>query len=408
MRITFKFISPFFLIFFITSLAQSKDQLLAPILTNTKIQETNFQSIILKEYPVSKISGKIILATDSKDIIFAADRDVNEISIIHYDENNNNLIQHKVIKIPNLLDKKLTKTYILDMHYSDENLYISLIHWSDNPNLCSRVELYESDKNLNKFKSIYNSYPCMSRINFHDIGGRIASNEKNLFMSGGNVFVDTTHTSYPYAISPDCCKKKYRDQIKETNLFGSIIQISKTNLKTKKIAQGIRSPGGLFWDPIRKKLWETEHGPRGGDELNIIESNKNYGWPFVSLGKNYAKNDMGNLGTKFNTQVGFEAPFYAWMPSVGPSQLTSLDKNSVFWPEWKNDLIISSLKDQSIYRIKIDDNRFIYAERIFVGRRLRDIEKLKNALALGTDSGSILIIRPSKEISAGPFPLSGL
>lgn len=294
------------------------------------------------------------------------------------------------------------------MLYSDEKLYISLIHWSENPNLCSRVELYEFDKNLYKFKSIFNSYPCMSRINFHDIGGRIASNEKNLFISGGNLFVDTTHTSYPYAISPDCCKKKYRDQIKETNLFGSIIQISKTTLEAKKIAQGIRSPGGLYWDPIRKVLWETEHGPRGGDELNIIKNNKNYGWPLVSLGKNYAKNDMGNLGTKFNTHVGFEAPFYTWMPSVGPSQLTSLDKNSAFWPEWKNDLIISSLKDQSLYRFKIDDNHFIYAERIFVGRRLRDIEKLTNALALGTDSGSILIIRPSKEISAGPFPLSGL
>jgi aldose sugar dehydrogenase len=119
---------------------------------------------------------------------------------------------------------------------------------------------------------------------------------------------------------------------------------------------GHRNPQGIALNPITGDLWETEHGPQGGDELNVIRAGKNYGWPVVSYGTHYD----GRPFTQLTEKEGIESPKTYWIPSIAPCGLTFI--NSDRYPAWKGDLLAGSLRFKYVERIRLDGEKVALRE----------------------------------------------
>jgi glucose/arabinose dehydrogenase len=133
---------------------------------------------------------------------------------------------------------------------------------------------------------------------------------------------------------------------------------------------GHRTPYGMAFSPSGE-LWEVEHGPRGGDELNLIEKGRNYGWSVVSFGQNYDGVPIPNP----STQPDFAMPVLYWVPVIAPGNLMFYTGNQTF-PQWNGNGFVSGLITMSLVRIVFDGHRGAKAvERWEVGHRIRDIEE---------------------------------
>ena len=162
----------------------------------------------------------------------------------------------------------------------------------------------------------------------------------------------------------------YKDggKIYRLNLDGSIPSdnpfVSLKGAKSAIFSFGHRNPQGLTIHPLTGSLWEHEHGPRGGDEINLPEKGKNYGWPEITYGINY-------IGTKITDETqrkGLEQPIYHWTPSIAPSGMAF--SSSEVYPEWKNSLFVGSLKFQYLERLVFKEKKVVYREKLFneIGR----------------------------------------
>jgi glucose/arabinose dehydrogenase len=150
---------------------------------------------------------------------------------------------------------------------------------------------------------------------------------------------------------------------------------------------GHRNVQGLAWHPVTGDLWENEFGPRGGDELNRIEAGKNYGWPAITYGIEYAGPKISEGATQ---KEGLEQPVYYWDPVISPSGMTFYSGDAM--PEWKNNLFIAALNTPHIARLVITNNKVTGEERLLAGEkeRFRDIiSGSDGALYAVTDSGKL-------------------
>jgi len=158
---------------------------------------------------------------------------------------------------------------------------------------------------------------------------------------------------------------------------------------------GHRNPQGLTLHPVTGKLWEHEHGPRGGDEVNLIEKGKNYGWPVIGYGIDYS----GAKIHESTQKAGMEQPLKYWVPSIAPSGMTFYTGN-VFAP-WRGSLFVGALAGQLLVRLGVDGDKVVEEERLLqqLRERIRDVrEGPDGALWLATDSssGRILRLTPAK------------
>ncbi len=139
-------------------------------------------------------------------------------------------------------------------------------------------------------------------------------------------------------------------------------------------ALGVRNPQGLHFDAASGLLFETEHGPRGGDEVNIIEAGANYGWPIITYGNAYSGEPMGS-GTH---QDGLRQPLWFYLPSIATSPIT-VYRGDMF-PEWDGDLLVGGLRGKTISRL-VRDDRVIRSEFRFMhtlNARMRDVKVAKD------------------------------
>ena len=213
----------------------------------------------------------------------------------------------------------------------------------------------------------------MSKSGVH-FGCRLALNDIHVFASLGDRG-DRTNAQNP------------------NNHPGSIIKIPLHGKKTAEnlgwlpeiYSIGHRNPQGLHFQKSTGQLWSHEHGPRGGDEINIINKHNNYGWPIVSYGKEYIGGDIGlNYSPK-----GFTDPIWIWTPSIAPSGLTFYEGK--MFKEFSGKLLIGALKYRCIYLISLSsDNEPEKEECIFknIFGRVRDIQVMAD--------GSILVINDDK------------
>ncbi len=130
---------------------------------------------------------------------------------------------------------------------------------------------------------------------------------------------------------------------------------------------GHRNPQGMAMNPATGAIWTHEHGPRGGDEVNIIKKSANYGWPVICYGINYDGKPITNLTAK----EGMEQPLTYWLPSIGPSGMAFVEGTK--YPGWKNNLMVGSLRFQYLNRCEMDGNKIVKQENV-----LKNIGRIRN------------------------------
>jgi glucose/arabinose dehydrogenase len=170
----------------------------------------------------------------------------------------------------------------------------------------------------------------------------------------------------PQDITRDC-GKIYRlhddGRIPKDNPF-----VNSENAKPAIYSYGHRNPQGLIKNPETGDLWEHEHGPQGGDEINIIQKGKNYGWPVISYGINYD----GTPFTDITEKEGMEQPLFYWVPSIAPSGFAFVTSNK--YPDWKGNILVGSLKFGYLERLVLNKEKVVKREKLLdkIGR-VRDV-----------------------------------
>jgi glucose/arabinose dehydrogenase len=163
--------------------------------------------------------------------------------------------------------------------------------------------------------------------------------------------------------------------------------VGKSSARPEIYSYGHRNVQGIAFHPETGDLWETEFGPRGGDEVNLIMPGKNYGWPTITYGIEYSG---GKIGDAIQQTPGMEQPVYYWDPVISPSGMTFYNSDMI--PEWKNNLFIASLSGTHICRLVIENNKVTGEERLLAdeGERFRDVTQGKDgALYSITDGGRL-------------------
>jgi len=166
---------------------------------------------------------------------------------------------------------------------------------------------------------------------------------------------------------------------------------SQSGKKPEIFSYGHRNPQGMALHPETGKVWIHEHGPQGGDELNIISKGDNYGWPVITYGVNYV------IGTKIGEgthKQGMEQPDYYWVPSIAPSGMTFYTADK--FPNWKGNMFVGSLKFQLLVRLELKGDQIIREERLLTGKlgRIRDVRTGPDGyIYLLTDAANGKIIR---------------
>ena len=163
----------------------------------------------------------------------------------------------------------------------------------------------------------------------------------------------------------------------------------------EKWTLGNRNMQGAAVHPQTGQLWTHEHGPQGGDEVNVMRSGLNYGWPVITYGVNYG------LGTKIGVgqaKVGLEQPLHAWVPSIAPSGMAFVSGSH--FPQWQGNLLVGALRGQMLVRLTLDGEKVLGEERLLQGRtRLRDVRMGPDGFVyLLTDEaqGALLRLEPVK------------
>ena len=154
---------------------------------------------------------------------------------------------------------------------------------------------------------------------------------------------------------------------------------------------GHRNIQGMTYDPVSKRVWATEHGSQGGDELNLVQKGKNYGWPLAGYSKEY---QFPNQDISPNKSLpGLEDPKVVWTPAIAPSGLTTY--NGKRFPQWQKNLFAGGLVDRSVRRIELDANgKVLKQEPISIGARVRDVRQGPDELLyILTDESVVLLIR---------------
>jgi glucose/arabinose dehydrogenase len=224
----------------------------------------------------------------------------------------------------------------------------------------------------------------------HFAGRIVQARDGNLFLTTGDHFIDRDKAQTldnglgkVVRIAPDGSTPKDNPFVDRPNALPEIW------------AYGLRNPQGLALHPQTGALWLQEHGPRGGDEVNIIEKGKNYGWPVIGYGVDYSGAKIHDATSK----PGMEQPIKYWVPSIAPSGMAFYTGDLL--PAWKGNLFIGALRSQMLVRLELDGNRIGKEERLLseLGERIRDVRQGPDgALYLLTDSsrGRILRVTPSK------------
>lgn len=235
--------------------------------------------------------------------------------------------------------------------------------------------------------ALFDAEPCLAKeFSGLQAGGRmLADGDGSLLVVIGDHGRDGWSTSDENGYLPALPQA-------EDSHMGKLVRLDAETGEAEILAVGLRNPQGLARD-ADGAVWATGHGPNGGDELNLLEPGSNYGWPLVTLGRLYDVETFGggappgaDPGT-VGLHDGFAPPVFSWVPSIGVSAVVANDARH--FPLWHDDLLVASLDERSLFRVRRDGGRVQYVERIELGYRLRDI-------ALRADGGLALLAEPHR------------
>lgn len=254
----------------------------------------------------------------------------------------------------------------------------------------ARGRLVEKDgkATLEDVKIIFRQEPAR-RGGFHFGSRLVFARDGNLFVTTGERMLKTpsqdlsNHIGKIIRITPD-------GGVPKDNPF-----VNDKNAKPEIWSWGHRNVQGAVLHPQTGKLWLTEHGPRGGDEINIPEAGKNYGWPVIGYGIDYSGAKMHESTHK----EGMEQPIHHWTPSIAPSG--AMFYTGDLFPAWKGNLFTGSLVFSSLYRVELNGEKVVKEEPLLekLGDRIRDVRQAADgSIWLLTDArnGKVLRLTPAK------------
>ena len=241
--------------------------------------------------------------------------------------------------------------------------------------------IFESTPCLGVLEASAGEQPDFPKFAGHQMGGRLALlDDQSLLLIVGDHRFDGLNSAQVLPQDND-------------SSYGKTILINLADSSSEIFSRGHRNPQGLAVDSSGR-IWLTEHGAQGGDELNQIFRGANYGWPLVTFGTDY-----GSLVWPLNeiqgSHHGFQAPVYAWgQQGLGISAVIALEES--LFPLWQHDLLISTLSSGLIMRARIQEERLVYSEPIKIGKRIRDLVEMSNGtIILWTDESTIITINPA-------------
>ena len=246
--------------------------------------------------------------------------------------------------------------------------------------------------------TLFDALPCLPTAGFErgrQAGGRMAADgDAHLLVVLGDHGMDGRPSRGLHGLgSPGYMAS----QLPESH-FGKLVRVAIDSGEAEVLASGLRVPQGLVRD-AEGNLWETEHGPKGGDELNLLTAGANYGSPLVSYGVGYGGRLNVSDPAKLGQHQGFAPPVFSWVPSIGISAITVNDEAA--FPLWRDDLLVASLEGaaglgHSLYRVRRDGRQVRYVERIALDAPIRDLAQTADGrIALLHDDGRVTTLRRS-------------
>jgi cytochrome c2 len=237
------------------------------------------------------------------------------------------------------------------------------------------------------WETIFETQPCMSLkpageplFDGNQVGGRVeVFDDKRVVLTVGHMGLDASAGLRNHPQDPQ-------------SSYGKVWLIDKDGSSAEMLSMGHRNPQGLYVD-ADNNIWSTEHGPRGGDELNLVKPNRNYGWPAVTYGTQYGE-FRWSLSEEQGRHNGYEQPVYAWVPSPGISNLIRVRGDA--FSIWADDLLVESLSGNTLFRVVLTDNRVVAVEPIKLGHKLRDIVEMSDGrVMIWADRGVLLTLEPA-------------
>ncbi len=233
-------------------------------------------------------------------------------------------------------------------------------------------------------------------------------NRRIVFAPDGTLFVTGADRFRFYEPSYDGTNHEINDPDILRNFTGRVVRINRDGSIPKDnpflgqptvlpetYSYGHRDPEGAAINPATGQLWVIEHGPLGGDEINIIKPGGNYGWPNVSYGRRYNGDPIA--GTGATAKEGTEQPIYFWYPDIAPCG--AMFYTGDMFPEWKGNLFIGGMAAKSLIRLVLDGNRVVAEERLLkdLNQRIREVKQGPDgAVYILTDDGRLLRLTPKK------------
>ncbi|MEM6050959.1 PQQ-dependent sugar dehydrogenase [Erwinia sp. P7711] len=219
---------------------------------------------------------------------------------------------------------------------------------------------------LNDFKVILRQQPPLS--SGANLGSRIVfDNQGYLYVTFGDNFQAASAQDLA-ALSGKVVRLNADGTVPPDNPF-----VGKQGARGEIWSYGMRNPQGIAWNPWTQEIWENEHGPRGGDEVNILRKGENYGWPLATWGIDYSGDKVP--GSEGGTASGTLQPAFWWKVSPALSGMTFYTHSR--FPEWKNSLFIGALKDKSLIHLTVKGEQVTEKERLLAdrGERIRDVRQ---------------------------------
>jgi glucose/arabinose dehydrogenase len=298
-----------------------------------------------------------------------------------------------------------------DLHFANQQFFIFVVVVTpDQSNECGIAYSFRLDgKKVLNIRRIF-STPCIQdRLNTAMWGGRFSNSKTTLYLSIGEQRYD--RSGFP--------KETYvanRERENKESVFGCVLESIFPVTDFTRFSCGHRNTQGLFYSDADGHLYESEHGPSGGDEINILKRGHYYGWPQVSLGGAYGwplegpesgrdpfldkpgsisgyEKSLRNRGFYRGTHEGFEPPIASWIPSVGASALVQVPRGSSL-RDWAGDLLLGTMTEKAIRRVRLSGTRLILDEKIEIRFRIRDmVLDQNNTIYISTDEYQLVALK---------------
>jgi len=348
-------------------------QITAPKLSITTIATENLQVV-----GSNGVRGAAASVLDDNQLLLGGGQKGSHLYLFDLSTKSDQLLGRVIPASERLNDARfaITDIAVLSKSSTSANLLISYPSYRKNGNcVVVKLDAYKltlgSKPSITKGKNWFTSKPCVPISAVQHAAGRLAViDEKTTYLTVGDL-----------GFSKIGSKSARGD-------LGGVFKIGAS--KVEKISTGHRNQQGI--ELIGNDLYISEHGPRGGDELNLIKKGADYGWPTVTYGQAYSSGDYVRP-TRSGTHDGFQLPLYNWVPSVAPTELVQLPATGK-WGAWSSQLVMGTLKEQALIFIQLSGRDKVgQVASVDVSDRIRDLELLPDGrLVATTDSGNLLLI----------------